>query len=400
MKVEAAAPSNLRLVAALVTALAAFRYCHDIVKLVLAAPTIDFATHYGFTAALWHGVNPFQSDGRAWMDAALGMRRAGTPPTIPPGGYLIVLPFVALPYAVARMLWLAIGQACLAATVVALQRRFALEGLLAVSALFVTFSYQPIMEDVALANVNLVVLALVTLTIVAHAKDRIAATALPLSVAVMLKLPYVVLIPFVWWLGAPATAALALAFTVGWCALAALVFGTSWLADYAAFLSAGSAPLHAWPRNVSPHAVLHRLTGVLTPDARIEVAAIVVAVAVVAGVLIVTRDARSDPDARTGAWALALAALPLASPLAEENHFVVQLVPLLFVLSCAPLLRATGERVMLLAAIVLLASRYSLEDFPALSQGVLSLAQTGKIVGMALLAALIARLVGRRGRAD
>ena len=396
MKVDIAAPTTVRLVLALVIVLAGFRYVHDIVKLAVEAPTVDFATHYGFTAALWAGMNPFRPDGLAWVDTMLGVRRAGTPGTVPPGGYLVFLPLLLVPYAIARLVWLAIGQACFAAMLVVLRRRLVSGELLAVCGVFVALSFQPLYEDVALGNVNVEVACLLAIAMLAHANGKVVATALPLSLAVMLKLPYAALIPYLWWLGTPGTAALTLALAAGWCGLAFAVFGTAWVGDYWAFLSVGSAPLHAWPRNLSPHAVLHRVTGMLEPNVWVDALAIVLALAVVTAVLVLTRDARADVEGRLGGWMLALAALPLASPLAEENHFVVQLIPLLFVLTRALDFRTTAERVMVLVGILLLASRYSLEGFTALSTGIPALAQTGKIAGIAVLTVLTARLVRRR----
>ena len=400
MKVDIAAPTTVRLVLALVIVLAGFRYVHDIVKLALEAPTIDFATHYGFTAALWAGVNPFRPDGLAWVDTMLGVRRAGTPGTLPPGGYLVFVPLLLVPFPAARLLWLAIGQACFAATLLLLRRRLVPSALLAVCGLFVALSFQPLYEDVALGNVNVEVACLLAIAMLAHVDGKVVATALPLSLAVMLKLPFAALIPYLWWLGTPGTAALTLALGAGWCALASVLFGTAWIGDYWAFLSVGSAPLHAWPRNLSPHAVLHRLTGVLEPNVWVDALAIALAVAIIAAVLVSTRDARADADGRLGGWMLALAALPLASPLAEENHFVVELIPLLFVLARAFDFRTTAERVMVLTTILLLASRYSLEGFAALSTGMPALAQTGKIVGVAVLTVLTARLVRRVPREE
>lgn len=400
MKAVAAVPSTVRLVAALVTGLAAFRYGHDVVKLIIAAPTIDFTMIYGFARAFLAGVDPFTADGLRWVDGLLGVQRAGTPATFPPAGYLIFLPIVWLPLWLARLAWLLSGQACLVLALTLLHRRLAPDVVLAMAGLFVVLTYQPIFEDTALGTVNLLLLALITLALLGHARGSVIGTALPLSLAAVLKLPYIGLIPLVWWLGSPSTAALAVGLALTWSVFAALVFGTGWFGAYWAFLSVGSAPLHAWPRNLSPHAVLHRLVGVEQPDFRIEAMAIVVAFIVVAVVAVVTRDAGRDREARIAAWALALAALPLATPLAEENQLVVQLIPLLYALAQAPRLRTTGERLALLAAILLLASRYSLEDFAMFSHGILSLAQTGKIVGLALLAALIARLIGRRPLAE
>ncbi|PYO47022.1 MAG: hypothetical protein DMD84_24715 [Candidatus Rokuibacteriota bacterium] len=89
------------------------------------------------------------------------------------------------------------------------------------------------------------------------------------------------------------------------------------------------------------------------------------------------------------AFGLAVAAVPLVAPIAEEPHLVVLLLPLaLLVLPPDASPRASAP---LVAAAVLLGARYSLERFPALHTGVPSLLLTGKTAGVALLAWLLAR---------
>jgi len=73
----------------------------------------------------------------------------------------------------------------------------------------------------------------------------------------------------------------------------------------------------------------------------------------------------------------------LLSPLTEEHHLVVLLLPLtlLVVDRTDPPLRPR-DVVMLVASILLLGSRYSFERFPAFHQGILSLLMTGKLLGV------------------
>lgn len=383
------------MVGALVLALAAFRYAHDIVKLAVEAPTIDFAMIYGFTWALGAGVDPFSPEGLRWVDRMLPVQRAGTPPTFPPGAYLLFLPFVAWPWSVARLAWFVVGQACLAGAVALLYRRLRPEPLLAVAGLFVVLTFQPIQEDVALGTVNLALLGLVTLAMGQHVDGRVLGVAVPLALAANLKLPYAALIPLLAWLGSPGTALLAGALAAGASAVAAVVFGTGWIAGYWRFLSGGSEPLHAWERNLSPHGVLHRLLRVEGPSLAVDALALVVSILVVAAVVLTTRHARRTREGRLAAWALALAALPLASPLSEENHFPVLLVPLAFVLVRAREL-TTREAACFVGAVLLLASRYSLERFGVFSRGLPSLALAGKLAGVVLLAGLIVHLVTTR----
>jgi hypothetical protein len=163
---------------------------------------------------------------------------------------------------------------------------------------------------------------------------------------------------------------------------------------------ARSEHLHVWLRNLSPHALLHRLVGDEGGALAVEVAAVLLAAAVAAVVLRATRPPLAADAATTAqAWSVAIAALPLAAPLTEEHHLALLLLPLLWAVAQAPRLSPAWQGG-LVAASVLLASGYSLDGFRAFDHGVLSLAHAGKAAGAALLLAVGARLAWQaRGRA-
>ena len=84
----------------------------------------------------------------------------------------------------------------------------------------------------------------------------------------------------------------------------------------------------------------------------------------------------------------------------EEHHLVVLLLPLTILLLGAPdkLIRQK-EWIILLVSVLLLGSRYSLEQFPTFHHGAFSLLATGKLLGVFGLAwVLISRLRLERER--
>jgi len=87
------------------------------------------------------------------------------------------------------------------------------------------------------------------------------------------------------------------------------------------------------------------------------------------------------------AFGLAVAAVPLVAPIAEEHHLVVLLLPLALLVLAADATPRAG--VALMAAAVLIGARYSLDRYPALHAGVPSLLLTGKLAGVAVLAWLL-----------
>jgi hypothetical protein len=389
----------VRVVLGLLVTLAAFRYAHEIVKIVVESSRIDFGSFYTFTAALQRGHDPFTAAGLQALDHLAIPRAGSSAPTFAPAGYLLFLPFVTVSYETARAAWLLVGQGALLGTLWALYRRLAPPPLVAAGMLAVVLGYQPIYEDVSVGNLNLVVLLLVTLAVIPDARTRPLAVAVPLSLALNLKLYCVVLLPLLVWVGAGTAAVLAVALALVWTAAALLVLGAAWVPAYAHYLALGSASLHGWPRNLSPHAVLHRLVEAPAPQPLIEAVAVALAVGVAAVVAWGVRGGGARADGLLVAWAAALAAMPLMSPLTEEHHLVVSLVPLLVAIARVSVHPSPADVALLAAATVLLAGRYSLESFPAFSMGVASLATTGKALGSVLLLAVLVRIARAPERA-
>jgi len=155
-------------------------------------------------------------------------------------------------------------------------------------------------------------------------------------------------------------------------------------------LLAMPAYLHAWSLNIAPHAALHRLLDAALGPRAVEPMAIVTSAAVLTAVAYALRR-RPEPDtvAFDAAFGLAVAAVPLVAPMAEDHHLTVLLLPVALLL----LARDATPRIdiALIVAAVLIGARYSLERFPAVHAGPASLLMTGRLAGIALLAWLSAR---------
>lgn len=70
--------------ALLVIVLSLLRYLHDLVKLVVESPFIDFAHYYTYSTIVRLRGNPFDAETIARVDAMLRIRRAGAAATYPP----------------------------------------------------------------------------------------------------------------------------------------------------------------------------------------------------------------------------------------------------------------------------------------------------------------------------
>jgi len=87
-----------------------------------------------------------------------------------------------------------------------------------------------------------------------------------------------------------------------------------------------------------------------------------------------------------------LTVLWLLSPFMLEHHLVVLLLPLILLLLTEPASPPSPwEQALLVATILLLVSRYSLDRFPIFQHGILSLLAAGKLLGVAGLAWVLGR---------
>jgi hypothetical protein len=396
-KASGSAAGAVALVLTLVILFSLFRYLHGLAKLLAEAPFIDFAHYYTYTTIVARGLNPFDPQAVAQVDSLLSIRRAGAAANYPPLFYLLMQPWVLLPFRPAAVAWFLASQACLVATVWLCLRRFAAASpVMVTAALFVVLNYQPLIESLALGQTNVLLLFLVALAWwgLRAGSPWIAAGAV--AMALHIKVQYGLLIPLLWAGGHHRVANRALLLGSLGFGAGLLLLGPTHHLEYLRYLLSPPDYLYTWSANLSPRATLHRLLAPL-PQGPVLATGVTLALDAVLLVLFaraIPRSVRPDSPAADWVWGLGLTAVPLLSPLTEEHHLVVLLLPLILLLLAEPEARmGPRDQVLLLGSILLLGSRYSLEQFPVFQQGALSLLATGKILGVAGLAwCLIRRL--------
>lgn len=380
-----------------------FRYGHDLVKLLVEAPFIDFAHYYTYATVVSLGMNPFDPQAVGTVDAMLNLRRAGAAANYPPLFYLLMQPWVHLPFRAAAIGWLLASQACLVLVLWFCIHRYGEASPTQVAvALFVMLNYQPLMESLALGQSNIWLLLLLTLAWWGLRSERPWVTAAAVAVIVHSKIQYALLIPLLWWIGYRQVSFRALALAALGLGVGVLALGLAHHIEYVRYVTSLPDYLAAWTANISPRGTVHRLLA-SSGDGRLLADGLTLALdALVLGVCARAIPRTPTPDSSTldWAWGLGLCAILLLSPLTEEHHLVVLLLPLMLLLLSDSIERMRArDFVALVVVILLLGSRYSLEQFPSFHQGALSLLATGKLVGVAGLAwVLAARLFLERAR--
>jgi GT2 family glycosyltransferase len=375
----------------LAAALLAAAYAGTLARIAADSGFVDFAHYYTYAVHAARGGDLFDPGATARLNETLGLRAAGAPVKYPPLFYVAMRPWTWLPFRGAALAWLVLGQGMLLAAGALLLRRRAAEPARLVALLALVTLFQPLVETLHLGQANVLLLFLLTLGWWAARHDRPWMAALALGAAIHVKPPFGLLpVAALWWIGRRALAWRAAAVAAAGLAAGVAAVGPAAHAQWVRHALALPAYMHAWSLNVAPHAVLHRLLDGALGAGAVEPLALAASVAILAAAAAAARG-RPAPGtpAFDRAFGLALAVACLVSPLTEEHHLVVLLLPLaLLVLAPGAGPRAGAA---LVAAAVLIGARYSLERFPALHAGLPSLLLAGKTAGVALLAWLLAR---------
>lgn len=373
------------------------RYLHDLAKFLIESPFVDFAYYYTYATVVSLGMNPFDPQAVAQVVESLKIRRAGGSAAYPPLFYVLMRPWVLLPFHWSAVAWVLTNQVLFLATLGLCFRRFASAGPVQIAAaLFVVLNYQPLLEDIALGQSNVLLLFLAALAWWGLREERPWTAAAAVGLMFHVKVQFGLLLPLLWWMGYPLVCARALLIAGAGVGVGLLFLGPEQYLTYVHYIFTLPDHAPAWTRNFSPRATFHRLLGSLSGG---PVLADCLVLALDAALLLVFARAipRSIPPGSTGpdwSWGLGLVAVVLLSPFTEEHHFVVLLFPFTLLLLCdAFATMPLKEQAVSVGSILLLGSRYSLEQFSAVHQGVLSLLATGKLLGVAGLAwVLVKRL--------
>lgn len=378
--------SALRVLLCLVVVFSAFRYLHDLLKILLSSPFIDFAHYYTYVSVVASGLDPFDPEAVARVDELLRVRRAGAAANYPPLFYLLMQPWVLLPFQQAAFVWLVAGQACLfGALAVCLRVHSATSPIPVAAALFVVLNYQPLMESLALGQANCVILLLVSLAWWGLRTGHSWIAAGAVAVALHIKIQYGLLLLLLWWMGSRVVSLRAFLLAGLGLAVGMMALGPAHHVSYLRYVLSLPDYLLTWTANISPRATFHRLFEGFSQGA---ILADSLWLTLVAALLFLI--ARSIPHplphespALDWAWGLGLCAVLLLSPVTEEHHLVVLLLPLMLLVLRGPDLSWRPMDVaVLVGSILLLGSRYSLEQFPVFHHGALSLLATGKLLGV------------------
>lgn len=387
---DRSSPSDVLCIA--VVALAAFRLLHQAAKFVVESEFIDLAYHYFYATMIRRGLDPFDPSQVAAARAANPLRYAGGEAVYSPSYFVLFQPLTWLPFRWVSILWLVLSLAIVVGAVAIVVRRSERPVswfTIAFAALLVAW-HQPLYEDLFLGQNNTLLLGAAAAAWYAVGRERPWLAGAAVGVMAFVKIPFGALVP------------LLLLFGLWRVALAAAVVGTAlfvaglpqlgvdYYLHYVAALARHTGVVAADFHNLSLNGLWHRLLGSgVAPGVYL-----VTSLALVAGVVWRARRPTFDAAPQTRV-VLALTLIPLLSPHTEEHHLVVTLLPLLV---AALHIRdaGAGGRALYVAALVLVASRYSWNRFAADHATPWTALLSVKVVGVLLLLGVLLHLGDRR----
>ena len=303
--------------------------------LVFNGNMYDFNSYYISAYATQKGLDPYDSDTLQALAKELGVPKV-TVYRYPPFNTLLFLPLSFLPYPAAVLLWRILNLALSAFAVWLIWKTLALP-LDAESALVIgviVFTFDPLIYNLAIGQINVLILLLLTGVGWAWVRRRQVLAAVLLALAASIKIaPGVLFLYFLWKRGFKLVAA-GISTVIVLAAIAFFALGEQTTRKFIAILAAFAQEDNAWIANQSWRGFLARLfvgdesVPALYPAATLErvlyYAGALAIVVLTALILYRSRDASLFHLE----FAIVLIAFHLVSPTSWVHHFVWMIYPL------------------------------------------------------------------------
>ena len=332
--------------------------------LVFNTDMYDFNSYYVAAYATQQGFDPYNDEALRLLAQDLNIPKV-TEYNYPPFNTLLFLPLSYLPYPAAVLVWRILNLGLVVFAVWLIYKTLALP-LGATTALvigLIVFSYDPLIYNLAIGQINLVILLLITGAAYAWVRQRQVLAGVLLALAASIKIAPAILFIYFLWKGGLKLVAAGIAAIAAFAAIAFVALGEQPTRKAVAIITAFAQADNAWIANQSWRGFLARLfvgdefVHALYPAATLErvlyYAGVLGTVALTAFVLYRSR--------RSGSFhlefALVLITFHLISPVTWVHHLVWMLYPLI-VLAVASLDRKY------VAPIICFAIGYALIAFP------------------------------------
>jgi len=385
-------------------------HAHETVKAAFESDFYDFGNYYFFSKAASQGYNPYILDGAAvekmrqgYGISALVLPLTGHSPIF----FFLIRWVTAMPYRAASLLWLLLNEAALLASL-ALIARLVLEevpdinrGFFIAGGLFFVFAFHPLVENIALGQINFLILLFFILCLYFLRGGRHALAGVMMGLAIIIKPNFAIFLPFFLWKRCYRLAACAFVVVLAAEIAAVFLYGPAIELAYLAvpirnFLL--SSPHATSVNNLSLWQLMSRLSGPGAPGGAaaplmFPAAAVgCLACAVFAFVRTKGRFRRVDPVFMLE-FSLFLLLNFIICPEVHEHQYVFLYLPILLTWALTMQRPQAGHAALFLSAFLCVALRYSLVQFSAFHTGVPAIFTGLKLYGIMAFFFLVASMI-------
>jgi hypothetical protein len=377
---------------------AVINYLHSVLKLFIFEPNFcDFAHYYFFADLLSQGTNFLRLD----VATVTGMMDLSDIPVhichwvgIPIYSsvfFTFLMPFARLDFNAANLIWFLLNNAALLVSVLLLMRisDVGLNTLNISAVAFLVFSYQPLIEDIAIGQSNLLIFCMLVLTLWSVKSARMIMAGLFLAVAALIKPQYgfLALLFLLKRLYRPLLSTI-----VFYCLLtvaSAYIVGWEFVIDFfTGLVKTGEHTISdiTWQSDLSLLSAISRLLGGEF-DLILKMCFLLFAVSIILyTVKILYGPYRKELFPLEFSWMLSL--LIFLLPMLEEHYLVLMYIPIIIVYGRINHLEKSWQYLFILG-FLLMALKYSLIRVELFHSGLLSIFYNGKLYGLMILLAIV-----------
>ena len=400
----------------LIAAFILLTYLHDTFKMAIFSEFEDFCNYYLYSKALRLNYNVYTLD-EATKEQI--MRDFGIPPiksdalicTLHSPAYsTLFLVFTFFEYRIASLLWFILNHILLITSVLIILRLIyekiiGIDGkFIIISSIFLVFVFQPLIENMDIGQVNPFVFFFFVLCLYFLNKKRYAISGAMLSLGILIKPHFILLLPFLLWKKCYRVFFSALISFIILEILGILINGSGVYADYLTqtsrilYPSIGNMSM----RNLSLGTLINRVANLAVHPSFLNVTiclALFALLLLFAYLFHVTKSEFKTLDLSfILEFSLAIIFVLIAAPIVHEHYYIMLYLPILFLWAK---LSRDGKKIPLFLfflSFLLIGLKYSLISFPMFRTGPLAIFSGLKLYGVLVLFFLTAYVIRKDSR--
>lgn len=305
-----------------------FHYGDYLLNIASHSSFLDFNLYYIYTNLVSKGVSPFDPGVSVTVGGAQAIAN------YPPLFYILMRPILILPFEQASIVWLFLNQLFILGSGFLLLQLSSRKLTLAISAalIFIVTNFYPLLDNIALGQVNIFILFLLSSALFALKKNKLLLSAILIALTTHIKIQFIFMLPVLFWANYQRLAIKSLAFILfGWI-ISLILVGKEQNLQFFNHLLQLPREFFLWQGNLSVTANVARLFN-FPQGFSFTITALLYTLVIIGALKIFPARSLHNRGSATWVWSLGIIASLILSPLLEIHHLTLTLLPifLLFV---------------------------------------------------------------------